>query len=63
MCRSLYLTGPIVRVTPDELHVSEAWFYRKLFVSAAVRKTELYPRFGEGTGFEGITPSDRQVLG
>ncbi|KAI9699827.1 MAG: hypothetical protein M1836_002862 [Candelina mexicana] len=49
------LAGPIVRVTPEELHISEPSFYRKLFVSAAVRKTENYPRFSEGTGFEDMT--------
>lgn len=47
-------TGPIVRVTPHELHISEPEFYGKLFVTGAVRKSDTYPRFSRGTGFEGI---------
>ena len=45
--------GPIVRVTPDELHINEPLFYHELFVTGAVRRTNNYPRAGDGTGFEG----------
>jgi hypothetical protein len=46
--------GPVVRVTPDEIHVMDATAYQNLFVTGAVRKTEAYPRFSSGTGFEGM---------
>jgi hypothetical protein len=45
--------GPVVRVTPEEIHVMEPSAYNKLFVIGAVRKTNSYPRFSNGTGFEG----------
>lgn len=48
----LYL-GPVVRITPDELHVDDPTFYNTVFVSSCARKTENYPRASEGTGFEG----------
>ncbi|KAL2808262.1 cytochrome P450 [Aspergillus granulosus] len=44
--------GPVVRITPNELHVQDPAFYHELFVTGAVRKTDAYPRFAEGTGFE-----------
>ncbi len=47
------LTGPIVRVAPNELHVAEDLFYHTRFVPATVRKTDNYTRFGQGTGIEG----------
>jgi hypothetical protein len=49
---NLYV-GPVIRITPDELHVNDPAFYHTLFVSSAVRKTENYPRASDGTGFEG----------
>ncbi|KAI3320681.1 cytochrome P450 [Xylariaceae sp. AK1471] len=47
--------GPVIRVTPEEIHVMEPSAYNKLFVTGAVRKTSSYPRFSSGTGFEDMT--------
>ncbi|KAH8424188.1 uncharacterized protein LDX57_001943 [Aspergillus melleus] len=44
--------GPVVRITPTEIHVRDPTFYHELFVTGAVRETDAYPRFAEGTGFE-----------
>ncbi|PVI01276.1 cytochrome P450 [Periconia macrospinosa] len=37
--------GPVVRVTPEEIHVRDSTMYQDLFVTGAVRKTEAYQRF------------------
>lgn len=51
----IHVEGPIVRVTPEEVHILDPPMYHKLFVSAAVRKTNGYARFWDGTGFEGMS--------
>jgi hypothetical protein len=51
---TIFTLSPVVRVTPDEIHVMDSAAYQTLFVTGAVRKTEAYPRFSSGTGFEGI---------
>lgn len=45
--------GPIIRVSPEEIHISDAPFYHELFVPANVRRTNAYGRYAQGTGFEG----------
>ncbi|KAL2838171.1 cytochrome P450 [Aspergillus pseudoustus] len=44
--------GPIIRITPNELHISDPSCYAKLFVTGAVRKSDSYPGYADGTGFE-----------
>jgi hypothetical protein len=50
---TVFTLGPVVCVTPEEIHVVDPAAYQTLFVTGAVRKTEAYPRFSSGTGFEG----------
>ena len=45
--------GPVVRITPTELHIRDSLFYSQLYVSGSVRKSDSYPRFTLGTGVEG----------
>ncbi|KAJ6151115.1 Cytochrome P450 [Penicillium chermesinum] len=47
-------SGPIIRVTPDEIHISDPLFYHELFVPFNVRRTNAYTRYAQGTGFEDI---------
>lgn len=46
-------TGPIIQVTPDELHISDPSYYKHLFVTGGSRKTDMYPGTFRGTPFEG----------
>ncbi|KAL4874994.1 cytochrome P450 [Aspergillus karnatakaensis] len=45
--------GPIIRVTPTELHVSDPAYYSSVFVPGNVGKSELDAGASNGTGFEG----------
>lgn len=49
----LRFPGPIIRVSPDEIHISDPLFYHELFVPFNVRRTNAYSRYAQGTGFEG----------
>ncbi|KAL3447667.1 cytochrome P450 [Aspergillus insuetus] len=44
--------GPIIQITPNELHISDPSCYAKLFVTGAVRKSDSFPGYADGTGFE-----------
>ncbi|KAG9254338.1 cytochrome P450 [Emericellopsis atlantica] len=44
--------GPIVRTSPWELSVRDPVFYEQLYVTAAKRKTDMWPRGREGNGFD-----------
>ncbi|KAI1345413.1 hypothetical protein F5Y01DRAFT_62346 [Xylaria sp. FL0043] len=46
--------GPVVRVTPEDVHVMEPSAYHEIFGVGAVRKTGAYPHFSGGTGFEDL---------
>lgn len=48
-----YTIGPIIRVSPEEIHISDPLFYYELFVPSNVRRTNAYYRYARGTGFEG----------
>ncbi|RCI13083.1 hypothetical protein L249_0196 [Ophiocordyceps polyrhachis-furcata BCC 54312] len=47
--------GPVVRVSPEEIHIMDSTAYHKLFVTGSTRKTNSYPTFSNGTGFEDMT--------
>lgn len=47
--------GPIIRVSPEEIHISDPLFYYELFVGPGVRRTNAYYRYAQGTGFEGTS--------
>jgi hypothetical protein len=46
-------TGPIVRVTPSELHIMDPLYFNQVFVTHSVRKSNSYPRSILGLGFDG----------
>ncbi|KAJ3568305.1 hypothetical protein NPX13_g6468 [Xylaria arbuscula] len=50
-----YGSGPVVRVTPEEIHILDASAYNEVFFYGAVGKTDSYLRSGNGTGFEDMT--------
>ncbi|KAL4964160.1 cytochrome P450 [Aspergillus stella-maris] len=44
--------GPVVQITPDEIHISDAAYFNKVFVTAGTRKTDMYVGPFRGTPFE-----------
>ena len=60
-CKLKYesLTGPIVRVNPDELSIHDPQAYSDIYVPDSKRKTENYQPFSQGIGFDGeFEPSE-----
>ncbi|OJJ70134.1 hypothetical protein ASPBRDRAFT_45449 [Aspergillus brasiliensis CBS 101740] len=47
--------GPIIQVSPDELHISDPSYHKQLFVMGGARKTDLYPASYRGTPYEDFT--------
>ncbi|KAI0905881.1 cytochrome P450 [Ustulina deusta] len=57
--------GPVVRGTPEKIHVIESSVDNGIFVVRAVRKTASHPRFSSSTRFEGgfkTTKARREAL-
>ena len=54
--------GPIVRISPFELHIDDPEFYDSIYVGASVRKTDKYQRiahsFASGASSFGTVPHD-----
>ncbi|GKT90339.1 cytochrome P450 monooxygenase [Colletotrichum tofieldiae] len=53
--------GPIVRTSPWELSIRDPVFYDQLYVTAATRKTDMWPRGREGNGFDSITRIEPRI--
>ncbi|KAL4932039.1 cytochrome P450 [Aspergillus undulatus] len=45
--------GPIVRINPHELVINDPKFYNEVYVAANTRRTEIWPRYRTGLGFDG----------
>ncbi|KAL4804208.1 cytochrome P450 [Aspergillus unguis] len=52
--------GPVIQITPEEIHVLDPAHYPRIFVTGGVRKSDSYKRFFRGTPFEGYTSMIRK---
>ncbi|KAE8380237.1 cytochrome P450 [Aspergillus bertholletiae] len=46
--------GPIIRVSPDEIHILDPSFYDELYAPHKARRANAYNRYAQGTGFEDL---------
>jgi hypothetical protein len=51
-----HVTGPIIRVNPQELSIRDSSFYSELYVKGSQRRSEHYDAFASGIDFEGRLP-------
>lgn len=45
--------GPIVRINPNEISISDPSYYDEVYVTASKRRTEHYGEFLRGIDFDG----------
>lgn len=55
-------TGPIVRINPNEISISDPSYYDEVYVTGNKRRTEHYTEFLKGIDFDG-EPSNNLLLG
>jgi hypothetical protein len=46
-------SGPIIRINPIEISISDPAFYNEIYVAEYKRRTEHYDAFAQGLGFDG----------
>ena len=46
-------SGPILRINPSELVIHDPTYYSELYVTGSTRRTEIWPRYRRGIGFDG----------
>ena len=51
----LIFSGPIIRINPYELVIHDPDFYSDLYVTGSTRRTDIWPRYRTGIGFDGYT--------
>ncbi|KAI0474825.1 putative cytochrome P450 [Xylaria cf. heliscus] len=45
--------GPIIRINPSEIVINDPSFYNEVYVTANTRRTNIWPRYRVGLGFDG----------
>ncbi|CAG7931468.1 unnamed protein product [Penicillium olsonii] len=57
--------GPIIRVTPNEVHIKDSDYYDEIYASNKRRREKVYDRVAkfdlEGSGFSSISPEDHRM--
>lgn len=62
--QSNFSLGPIIRITPFEVHIKDSSYYDEIYASSKRRRekaAELVARFDlEGSGFSSVSPEDHR---